>query len=134
MGSGEEEVSFGTRRTMGMSVQNYRDLLVWQKAMDLVQQVYELTKSFPASELYGLSSQVRRAAVSIPSNIAEGQARSSTAEFKHFLSIAQGSRAETETQIILAQRLNYISQEQSNAVLELANEIKRMTHSLMNKL
>jgi len=80
-----------------MAVQNYRELIVWQKSMDLVELVYQATKAFPKEELYGLTNQVRRAAVSIPSNIAEGQARQSTAEFKNFLSIAQGSRAETET-------------------------------------
>ncbi|MDD3058836.1 MAG: four helix bundle protein [Sphaerochaeta sp.] len=102
--------------------------------MDLVELVYQATKAFPKEELYGLTNQVRRAAVSIPSNIAEGQARQSTAEFKNFLSIAQGSRAEVETQIMIAQRLHYISQQQTDQILALSEEIKRMMYSLTAKL
>lgn len=117
-----------------MSIQNYQDLIVWQKAMTLAELIYALTQHFPKEEIYGLTSQVRRAAVSIPSNIAEGQARTGTAEFKNFLSIASGSRAEVETQLILAQRLNYITEPQLKEALDLANEIKRMTHALNNKL
>jgi four helix bundle protein len=117
-----------------MSLQNYRDLIVWQKAMTLAELVYALTKHFPQEEIYGRTSQVRRAAVSIPSNIAEGQARTGTAEFKNFLSIASGSRSEVETQLILAQRLGYITQPQLKEARDLANEIKRMTHSLISKL
>lgn len=117
-----------------MSVQNYTDLIVWQKSMSLVEVVYDLAKKFPKEETYGLSSQVRRAAVSIPSNIAEGQARNGSAEFKNFLWIASGSRAEVETQLTLAHRLEYISENESDKALELSNEIKRMTHSLISKL
>jgi len=72
-----------------MSVKNYRELIVWQKSMDMVEMIYQVTRQFPKEELYGLTSQIRRAAVSVPSNIAEGQARRSTAEFKNFLSITQ---------------------------------------------
>ncbi len=115
-------------------VRNYRELIVWQKAMDLVELVYQATKLFPKEEVYGLTNQVRRAAVSIPSNIAEGQARNSTAQFKNFLSIAQGSRAEVETQIIIAQRLGYILPQEANQILNLSEEIKRMIHSLVAKL
>jgi four helix bundle protein len=117
-----------------MAVQNYRELIVWQKAMDMVELVYQATKAFPKEELYGLTNQVRRAAVSIPSNIAEGQARQSTAEFKNFLSIAQGSRAEVETQIMIAQRLGYLPQQQADQILNLSEEIKRMIYSLTAKL
>ena len=117
-----------------MAVRNYRELIVWQKAMDLVKMIYQATRQFPKEELYGLTNQVRRAAVSIPSNIAEGQARRSTAEFKNFLSIAQGSRAEMETQIMIAQRLDYISLQQTEPILSLSEEIKRMIYSLTNKL
>jgi four helix bundle protein len=88
----------------------YKDLIVWQKAMDLTEMVYQATKAFPREELYGLTNQVRRAAVSIPSNIAEGQARQSTAEFRNFLSLARGSLAEVETQLMIAQRLGYLTQ------------------------
>ena len=80
-----------------VGVQDYHELIVWQKAMDLVMEIYRLTRAFPREELYGLTNQLRRAVVSIASNIAEGQARQSTAEFRNFLSIAQGSRAEVET-------------------------------------
>ena len=117
-----------------MTVKNYQELIVWQKAMDLVEMIYQATKSFPKEELYGLTNQIRRAAVSIPSNIAEGQARKSTAEFKNFPYIAQGSRAEVETQIMIARRLNYISQVQKEMILSLSDEIKRMAYSITSKL
>ena len=117
-----------------MTVRNYQELIVWQKAMSLVEAVYRLSKGFPREELYGLTNQVRRAAVSIPSNIAEGQARQSTAEFKNFLSIAQGSRAEVETQLMIAVRLGYLTQQEAEPSLQLAEEIKRMIHALRNKL
>lgn len=87
-------------------IRSYRDLVVWQKGMDLVEGVYRVTKAFPKDEVYGLTSQIRRAVVSIPSNIAEGQSRMTSGEFIHFLGIARGSLAELETQIILAQRLS----------------------------
>ena len=103
-----------------MAVKHYRELIVWQKSMDLVTQVYRLTRLFPREELYGLTNQIRRAAVSIPSNIAEGQARQSTAEFRNFLSIAQGSLAELETQILIAVNLNYLELTQIDAVMSLS--------------
>ncbi|MCF7979452.1 MAG: four helix bundle protein [Chromatiaceae bacterium] len=115
-------------------VRSYRDLIVWQKSMDLVERVYRMTKTFPREEIYGLSSQIQRAAVSIPSNIAEGQARKSTAEFLNFLSIAQGSRAEVETQTLIAQRLGYVSASQISEILSLLDEISRMLNSLRTKL
>lgn len=117
-----------------MQVKCYTDLIVWQKAMDLVQQVYQATKAFPKEEIYGLTNQVRRAAVSIPSNIAEGQARQSTAEFNNFLSIARGSLAEVETQLLIAARLNYLSQEQMIPIMALHQEVSKMLPALMSKL
>ena len=89
----------------------YRELKVWRLAMELAEEVYKLCTEFPKHEVYGLTSQLQRAAVSVPSNIAEGQARNSSKEFGHFLSIARGSLAEMETQIMLAQRLNYLTAE-----------------------
>src|SRR5262249_3045343 len=90
-------------------MRHYKDLLVWQKAIELVTQVYIVTRSFPREELYGLTSQIRRAAVSVPSNIAEGQARLSPGEFRQFLGIARGSLAELDTQLIIAEKLGYIT-------------------------
>ena len=116
------------------TVRNYRELIVWQKAMDLVELVYQATKQFPKEELYGLTSQIRRSAVSVPSNIAEGQARKSTAEFLNFLSIANGSRAEMETQILLAQRLNYATSDTTQKILALSEEVNRLLNGLMNSL
>ncbi|MCL2119414.1 MAG: four helix bundle protein [Planctomycetaceae bacterium] len=117
-----------------MAVKNYRELIVWQKSMELVELVYQATKQFPREELYGLTSQLRRSVVSIPSNIAEGQARKSTLEFLHFLSIARGSRAEMETQIILASRLKYIDDHLSEQILGRSEEISKLLNGLMNSL
>jgi len=94
-----------------MALKHYRELVAWQKAMDLTVAAYEGSKRFPADELYGLRSQLRRAAVSIPSNIAEGQGRGTPEEFKRFLRIANGSRQELETQILVAERLAYVAPE-----------------------
>ncbi|MFZ3253241.1 MAG: four helix bundle protein [Syntrophales bacterium] len=117
-----------------MSVKSYKDLIVLQKALDLVEMVYQVSKAFPKEELYGLTNQLRRAAVSIPSNIAEGHARSSTAEFLRFLSIARGSLAEVETQLLIAQRLGYLSADQLSPILGLQAEMNKMTNGLMAKL
>jgi four helix bundle protein len=117
-----------------MSVRNYSDLIAWQKAMDLVEGIYAATKQFPKEELYGLTSQVRRAAVSIPSNIAEGQGRKSTSEFLHYLSIAYGSLREVETQILIAGRLLYLTQEEVNRLLESSAEVGRLINGLSNSI
>ena len=117
-----------------MKVSSYRDLVVWQKAMDLVVLVYELTSHFPKHELFGLTSQLRKAAVSVPSNIAEGQARWSTKEFLHHLSIAMGSKAEVETQTLVSVRLTYVTQKQADPVLALAAEVGKMINGLANSL
>lgn len=115
-------------------VRHYRDLLVWQKALTWVELVYAESGSWPSDERFGLISQVRRAAVSVPSNIAEGCARRSTPEFLRFLSIARGSLAEVETQLILAQRLAYIEDIELTRLLEAADEISRMLSGLISKL
>lgn len=97
---------------------SYRDLEVWKLSIDLVKEVYGLTGKFPASENFGLTNQIRRAAVSIPSNIAEGQGRNSPKEFRQFLAVGIGSVAELETQLIIAQAIEYISQEELQALIE----------------
>jgi four helix bundle protein len=117
-----------------MSINSYRDLKVWQFSMDLVEQIYCLTENFPKHEVYQLSSQMQRAAVSIPSNIAEGHARESTKEFLRYLSIALGSLAELETQVILAQRRAYIDKEKLLLTLSKTDETGRMLRGLQKSL
>jgi four helix bundle protein len=112
----------------------YRDLKVWRLAMELAEDVYKLCTGFPKQEVYGLTSQLQRAVVSIPSNIAEGQARNSNKEFNHFLGIARGSLAELETQIMLAQRLDYLTTEKTNSALEKAEEIGKMLKGLQKTI
>jgi four helix bundle protein len=124
----------GEWRVASGEVRHYRDLLVWQKAVDWVEAIYAATRSWPQEERFGLTSQIRRAAVSVPSNVAEGCARRSTAEFLRFLSIARGSLAEVETQIIIAARLGYLAQESQTALLEAADELSRMLAGLITKL
>jgi four helix bundle protein len=117
-----------------MPVKSYRDLKVWQVAVDLVTEVYRLTAGFPRNEAYGLSSQIQRAAVSIPSNIAEGHARNSDKEFNHFLGIALGSLAELETQLIIAERLGFIEKDKVQTVLARCDEIGKMIRGLKKAL
>jgi four helix bundle protein len=116
------------------SIRCYRDLMAWQKAMRLVTDVYRNTQSFPKAEMYGLTSQLRRAAVSIPSNIAEGQGRASTGEFKHFLGQARGSLLELETQLEIANSLEYLSSENCVLLLKQCSEIGRILNGLMASL
>lgn len=115
-------------------VQNYKDLVAWQKGMDLVEAVYRLTYLFPKEETYALTSQVRRAAVSIPSNIAEGQGRNGRAEFRHFLSVAYGSLQELETQLLISERLGYASKKELVPVIALLQEVCRVTNGLSRSL
>lgn len=117
-----------------MSVKSYRELLVWQKAMRLTEETYRLAKLLPREELYALSGQMRRAVVSVPSNIAEGQARNSTKEFVNFLSIARGSTAELETQLTICVRLKYLQQSQAGPALSLCSEVRKMLNALIGKL
>jgi four helix bundle protein len=119
---------------MKNETQSYKDLVVWQKGIELAKLIYKVTAQFPGEEKFGLVSQMRRAAVSIPSNIAEGQARHTTGEFIQFISHGEGSVAELETQIILAVELKFCAK---NAVLggcELLDEIRRMLNGLRRKL
>src|SRR5579872_5585233 len=110
---------------------SYRNLVAWRKAMILVVQVYRATRTFPKDELYGLTSQLRRAAVSVPSNIAEGQARFSRREFHYFLSIARGSLVEIETQLCIAQNLGYLSTKQAQPLLTETAELGRILNGLI---
>lgn len=117
-----------------MAINSFRDLRVWQAGMDLVEEVYHLTTSFPKHEVYGLASQIQRAAVSIPSNIAEGHTREYTKEYLHHLSMAQASLAELETQLEIAARLQYLSGERLGQVLERVWSLGRQLYSLRNSL
>jgi four helix bundle protein len=117
-----------------MPVQNYRGLIAWQKSMELVKLIYSLTKKFPRKELFGLTSQIRRAVVSIPSNIAEGQGRRSTKEFIRHLSIGHGSLRETETQNLIAEMQGYISAEESIEVMNKCAEVGKLINGLANSL
>ena len=115
-------------------VRSYRDLVVWKKSMTLVLDVYRSTQSFPRGETYGLVSQLRRAAVSVPSNIAEGQARLSTGEFRQFLGNARGSLMEVETQILIAEGLGYLEHDRSASLLGSTAEVGRILNGLLNSL
>jgi len=112
----------------------YRDLQVWQAAIRLAEEVYRLSARLPKQEIYGLTSQLQRSAISIPSNIAEGHGRNSNEEFDHFLGIALGSLAELETQVILAQRLNYLGEKEITPALQIADEIGKMLKGLQQSL
>ena len=109
---------------------SYRDLIVWQKAMDLTKKVYQITKTFPKDEIYGLTSQIRRCSVSVPSNIAEGRGRNSDKEFIRFLTIALGSIYELQTQLELALAFNYITN--FDEINKLSIEVEKMLNALMN--
>ena len=115
-----------------MTINSFRDLRVWQAAMDLVQQVYALTRDFPRHEVYGLTSQIQRSAVSVPSNIAEGHSREHLKEYIHHLSIAHGSLAELETQFEIARRLEYLSAEQFGETLKRMASLGRQLYALLN--
>src|SRR3989442_8032025 len=113
---------------------SYRDLVVWQKGIALVKRIYQITRTFPADEKFGLVSQMRRAAVSIPSNIAEGQARHTTGEFVQFISHAEGSVAEVDTQLFLAVELDFIRNNQAARCFDLLGDERRMLNALRRKL
>jgi len=113
-----------------MGVQTYQDLVVWQRAMDMVIEIYQMTQSFPKQEQYGLVSQMRRAAVSVASNIAEGQGRGFGQEFAHHLRMAQGSLQEMETQMILAQRLQYVPIDDCRKIMSTADEVGKLFRRL----
>jgi four helix bundle protein len=112
-------------------MKSHRDLEVWRRSVDLVTDIYAVTRSFPVDEMYGLTGQMRRAAVSVPSNIAEGAARNSHKEFLRFLSIATGSLAEMETHLLIARNLNYMEQDTLGPEIE---RIRQMLHGLINSI
>ena len=116
------------------ATRTYKDLVVWQKGIALAKLLYELTKSFPLEERFGIVAQMRRAAVSIPSNIAEGQARRTTGEFIRFISHAEGSVAELDTQLILSIELKFCSSAAADSTFALVSEIRRMLNALRRKL
>ena len=113
---------------------HYKDLIAWQKAMGLASAVYDAMESFPKRETYSLTDQMRRAAVSVPSNIAEGQAHYTDREFRHFLRRSRGSLAELETQLLIARQRNYLSEPQAAELLKRSAEVSRILSGLINSL
>ncbi len=117
-----------------MAGQDYHDLFAWQHAMNLVESVYRLTREWPKEEAYALTNQIRRAAVSVPSNIAEGQGRNTTKEFVHFLGVANGSLRELETQILIAARLQYTDEPTCAMVMKQATDAGNLLRGLIRSL
>jgi four helix bundle protein len=115
-------------------VAGYQDLLVWQRSMDLVERVYRLTANFPRSEEWGLTAQMRRAVISVPSNIAEGYGRQATGDYRHHLSIGRGSLLELETQVLLGKRLEYLQSSDADSVISEIEQISKMLATLISKL
>ena len=119
---------------MTEKIKTYRDLDIWKRGMEFVKKVYVVTEKFPKEEIYGLSSQMRRSAISVPSNVAEGFRRYHNKEFRQFLYVALGSCAELETQATISKELNYISGEKEEELLEMSDHICRMMVNLIKKL
>lgn len=117
-----------------MAIATYRDLIVWRKAVDFVTRIYDATRQFPEDERFGLTSQLRRSSVSIPSNIAEGHGRYATNDYLRFLRIATGSLCEVQTQLLIAKNLSFLSESSYNQLDELTKEIERMLSSMIRKL
>lgn len=115
-------------------VTHYKELKVWHKAMELADIAYDITQSFPSDEKFGLSSQIRRSAVSVPSNIAEGHARNGTKEYVQFLAIAKGSLAELQTQIYIAERRKYVSENAVASAIALSEEVSKMLVAIQRTL
>jgi four helix bundle protein len=117
-----------------IAAKNYRELIVWQDGIKLAKAVYKLTEKFPRQETYALADQIRRAVVSVPSNIAEGQARKAPGDFRRFLHIALGSLAEVDTQLVLAQEFGYLSNEDINILDEQIQSLRKRLYALINSL
>jgi four helix bundle protein len=115
-------------------VKSFHDLVAWQKAMELVTEIYTISQKFPKEEILGLTSQIRRAAVSIPSNIAEGRGKSSTGEFQQFLYHAKSSLAEVETQLIIAKNLGYVESPELSHIMELVGRVGRLLYGLLSAI
>ncbi|MFH1867547.1 MAG: four helix bundle protein [Candidatus Omnitrophota bacterium] len=115
-------------------IRSFKDLKIWQKGIEIVKDIYKITKDFPKDELYGLTSQMRRCAVSVPSNIAEGFKRYHDKEYRQFLYIALGSSAELETQLIISNELKYINNKESEEIYEKVDHLSRMIMALIQKL
>ena len=115
-------------------MRNFRDLDVWKQGIEIVKQVYNLSEKLPSEEKFGLRSQITRAAISIPSNIAEGSSRNSETEFKRFLEISMGSLFEVETQLVIVEELGFISSEELRLIFELLEKEAKMINSLINKI
>jgi four helix bundle protein len=113
---------------------NFRKLIIWQKAMNLVTKTYHSTKKFPKEEIFGLTSQIRRCSISIPSNIAEGHGRESNKEYQRFLNISIGSLFELQTQLEIAKKIEYLTEEDFNTLYEDSREVERMLVSFINKI
>lgn len=129
MGRDEGESKMASK----VAAQSFRDLVVWQRSIQLAETIYRLTRCFPKEETYGLTGQIRRSAVSVPSNIAEGQGRLSTGEFRQFLGIARGSNFELQTQLEIARVLNYGDSKQIGQAEELSHEVGRMLYAMLVK-
>jgi len=115
-------------------VRGFMDLIAWQKGMGFVEEVYHVSKGFPSEERFGLTAQIRRAAVSIPSNVAEGYGRSTKADYMHFVDIARGSANEAHTQLLIAERLGFVRPQDSQRALALAEEVQRVLRGLCDGL
>ncbi len=113
---------------------NFKELKIWNRAMDMVVEVYKTTEKFPSEEKYGITSQIRRSAVSVPSNVAEGAGKNSDKDFVRFLSIAQGSSYELQTQLILSQRLGFIKKENCDTIVNDISEIQKMNYRFQESL
>lgn len=115
-------------------IAGYKDIIAWQKAMDLVEAIYRVSGGLPAEERFGLTAQIRRAAVSVPSNIAEGYSRPGRADYIRFLNIARGSANEIETQLLIAERLGFVKREKLTGIIDLVQEVQRILKGLVSSL
>lgn len=115
-------------------VRGFKELIAWKKGMDLVEEVYRVSRNFPADERFGLTAQIRKAVVSIPSNVAEGYGRSTKADYIHFIDIAKGSANEVQTQLLIAQRLSFLREQDSQRASAMADEVQRVLRGLSDGL